>query len=318
MSNSNSDFLELQRQAAAIADKWVNNESGKGNGDSVSAIIGRIRKAYYFMQHELADHKKHLAKLDNLYKENAIAAPKMEARKAYAEAVQTIQDNVKKEIVEFVDKKDESISKMVSKAPSEERLRLLQALNMRNDITKAELMRHIPEAQGNYQELMVLQSVARNNGFKLSLPHQMNISELAQGLVQLKQYLFRATAEIGKSWEDTDAAFRAFYYDGEPNADNVCADPTVPYYLRLFDDLPALNELEVTAENELSHSEEAMLDMIFNGIGEDPKDLNTISKTLKIMDEHPAAVPLMRMSDRYKKYVSEAEAVEARMEKDYE
>lgn len=303
-----TDFQTIMTTIQQISDKWNKVSISEKNLNSFTGMQKHLQLSRTFLQNEWKDVEAELKKISDtkIYDPSYISKRRKEIEDRYQQTREAVVSGIQKDIQNMVANKFKRLDKMLAEIPTQEQLALLQTIQMRGrNISKGELMKLMPHFFGNYQAMMILETVAEAAGHKIHTPMSGNVMDLYGELDRGGEYLKRAALEIVKPGKP-DMAMRAFFYS-DTNAD--------PMYQRFIDTFDVPTQLQdYTISTALSEAEQAQVNAYFRQLdGLDPTNwadnLSILRITQQVMKAHPDDIPMMKRS-QYSRYVREVEEID--------
>jgi hypothetical protein len=129
-----------------------------------------------------------------------------------AECVAELKEAVKK----VMETKKAAVNLMLTKAPTQEQLNLLQSLQLQGkSLSKAEITAIIPELADNYRALKTMQSIAQNVGYNVILPPQYDFEEISNQLKVAESYLNARINDLSRPKSEWHLDSDCFYGPAE-------------------------------------------------------------------------------------------------------
>ena len=172
-----------------------------------------------------AEHNKEVESLRELYTpkalESRVAPLDMEMQEITNIAKQRVSDDLSMVMTE----KRKQLAKCLE-APSEEAVRLLTVLNMRSDLTQAEIDAAAPNLNSNIHSLRLLKDIASRNG--LYFPSTIgDVSKIEKDLADFEKFGEKMVESIDK--DDLTYDYHAFSFWTHPGITDLA------YYSKLLD-----------------------------------------------------------------------------------
>ena len=117
-----------------------------------------------------AEHREHIAELSKRYVPHVVDEMSNSEWDIVQKAINERVSELHRDLEEIVASKKTQFQKISLSPPTEEQVRLLQALALRDDLTSAEVGRIGEQMCGNHQALRALRSIARKNGIQMIEP----------------------------------------------------------------------------------------------------------------------------------------------------
>lgn len=300
-------FEDLSESIKQLNENWKALTANSDRKSSFAGIQREMIHTHLFIMNERKDLLADVEKLKDVYSEKVIAERREKLLAQFDEMVQAVIEATKQDIKALSSSKLEKIGDMLGEAPSEGQLRLLSALQMREDMDAVELHHILPVFFDNYQSMRVLNAISEQNGILLNLPVQLDARTMFDTLNEATDYLLAACNEIAKPWENMNVMYHAFYTHNEEEKDKQY-DPTYQRFIDMFDNTPQLQEVKAEKQH-LSKGEKARIDWYMREVkgldASNPSDYMTILKHMNdVAKEHPEMIALFTMSE-YKDLVRE-------------
>lgn len=307
--NDYKSFEQLSQDIQGLNDKWKSATSKANKEMTFSGIQNQMKDLRFFITNERKELDGELNKLSELWSGKVIAERRAELVADFDKMVAGVVEAIKQDIAELSNRMEGKIEAMLSTAPSEEQLRLLSVLNMRDDLDSQEVHHILPVFFDNYQSMKVLKSISEANGIALYLPTQLDCRTLFEGLKEATNYLLGACEELSKEGNDSNIAYHAFF-TVNPNEADKQYDPRYQKFIDLLDTTPQLQECQ-TEKNNLSRNEKAMVDWYLRKVSaldpENPEDHDAIFECVgDVMMQHPEMTDYLKLSV-YSAYAEEVE-----------
>ncbi|MCH4153359.1 MAG: hypothetical protein LKF32_01750 [Mageeibacillus sp.] len=309
-------FEQLASDIKNLNEQWKNVKIDANKELTFAGIQKKIQNIHTFIANERKTLNSDIDNLKELWSAKVVEEHKQELTQQFEEMVQTLIQSERKEIATLISSKMNKIEEMISTAPTEDQLRLLQALQMRGDLDLVEVTHILPMFFGNYQAMKVLQSVSERNGFQLHTPVQLDCREMYETLNEANDFLMGACNEVSKKINNMTIEYHAFYTVNSKESDKQY-DPKYQQYIDLFDTTPQLQDCK-TEKTALSPTEKARVDWYFREVaaldpttpGDDTTILNKVSEVIK---NNPDIAELLPYTE-YEDYVSALELIKAEQE----
>lgn len=239
--------------------------------------FSKVAKKFYSVQKEHEAKLKEI-KASGIYADKYIKDKIAEFSNKEASIKSECVDEIKEATKKVIDKKKSAINSMLSTAPTQEQINLLQSLKMQGkSLSKAEINAILPELANNYRALKTMQSIAEGVGYTVVLPSQYDYEELSSSLDLAEKYLADRIDDIGKPIRDWSLASDCFFgqirfnLSDEEWSVQQWEDPLYSKYAKVLDgNIQTAPTVEPVKK--LTESEKQMLDRLFEGkIGEDLK-----------------------------------------------
>lgn len=306
MSENIQTFEQLQREIEESTRLFKEKVEKNPRADTFAKIQQNLQSNNFFLNNERKDFFDKIEREKDTYSYKVITENKAKAREQFDKLATSLVEEAKAEVMELYNNKRGYIRSMLSKAPTEEQIRLLNGLRMRQEVDEFEIVAIMGTFFDNYQAMRVLQDIAKASGHSVKFPVQLDCKILYEELDKAKDYLIRACDELPKPYKDIDLTYHAFFFKG---GDTPNHDPQYETYIKLFDSYPQLNEVEVTKTG-LSPTERVRVDHYMSKVEElykkEPDSIKTLKAVAEAMDAHPEAVSLFKLSE-YGALVNEVE-----------
>lgn len=289
--NNGQSFDALMSSIKRTGEKW----SGSGGTvDTFAAIHKKMRDNRHFIENERRTLSGQLEDYKKTYSGDYIAKQRVELEREQNEIFTRLTGETRKEIKELIDTKKDKIVEMLETPPSEETVRLLEVLRMRDNLTDVEIQTLLPSFFGNYQAIKALESIAESNGISVTLPVQLDCRAMYDTLDKAESYLLAACDDMAKPEDKRNILYNQFYLYNK-DMPNEIYSPEYKEYVALFDHVPQLQEV-ATEKTQLTPVEKTKLDWYFKDvIGGD--DTAILQKTREVMETHPETVQLLSLSE---------------------
>lgn len=182
------------------ASKVFDSVYRSGNPDSSKGFQGWQHKAQITRKALMAAKAEvdgQLAKWRETYTEKAIEPMYREAMEDYAGLRKIAVEKLKAAILDVEKEKREQYRKIALTAPTDEQLRLIQALSLRDDLTESEVYTISEQLGENLQAMKALGSVARKAG--IHFPRTITTEEFEDALGKATQYAHDVLNSIDKA-----------------------------------------------------------------------------------------------------------------------
>jgi hypothetical protein len=238
----------------------------------------KVAKKFYSVQREHEAELKEI-KASGIYADKYIRDKEAEFRNKEASIISEYVGEIKETAKKVIDKKKSAINSMLSTAPTQEQINLLQSLKMQGkSLSKAEIIAILPELANNYRALKTMQSIAEGVGYSVMLPSQYDYEEMSRSLEKVEQYLADRIDDIGKPAKEWSLASDCFFGSVKFNLSDEewekqkWEDPLYSEYAKVLDgNIQTAPTVEPVKE--LTKGEKMMLDRLFEGkVGEDLKE----------------------------------------------
>lgn len=236
---------------------------------------------------------------NKIYREESAKKLNSDVDKLYSEKVKEIVNTYRSEIREIISSQRSAIEEALSVPPSEEQIRLLQALRMEGkSITETELNAILPQLLNNHRAVKALEAIANDNGYSIVKLPQFDYEALLDNLNWTENYLTQRCNDLlsmytapGKVEHSTSRLFFGDYEDNEYKTHAV----------EMFDSTSQTKEIKARVEvnKGLTDVEKAFLESMFNC---DPRELK--GKVLEAA-ESPEIKALIKKSDIYAPILAE-------------
>lgn len=292
MSNNNfKSFEELENSIKTAGDKWraVNNEAD--DKTLYSAQWSMLNSLNQFVENEQKDYKQKLNSMRSTYAPAFLAEQERKLSAEFSSFIEKAKEQEIGEIKALAEKKQDKVIKMLTTPPTSEQVRLLNILQMRNDIDAIEIHHILPTFFNNYQAMRVLDTISKQNGITLKIPTQLDCRVMFENIKTATEYLLGAVNEIGKPKKQRDIKYNAFFTYNQEEPDK-CFDPVFCNIIEVFDTVPQLNDCK-TEKTALTAIEQAKVDWYYRDV-----DKNNIQglivHTEKVITQHPDIAPLLK------------------------
>lgn len=296
-SNGQS-FDALLNSIKRTGEKW-NGNSGKV--DTFAAIHKKMRNTRAFIENERRTLNGQLEDYKKTYSGDYIAKQRVELEREQNEIFSKLTGETRKEVRELIDSKKDKIIEMLETPPSEETVRLLEVLRMRDNLTDVEIQSLLPSFFGNYQAIKALESIAESNGISVTLPVQLDCRAMYDTLDKAESYLLAACDDMARPKDKRNILYNQFYAYNKDMPDEIYS-PEYKEYVALFDHVPQLQEV-ATEKTQLTPVEKTKLDWLFRDTEEEGEKLQ---RTRELMEKAPEVTPLLNLSE-YAPYVMAVE-----------
>ena len=163
------------------------------------------------MQREHAAELKEI-KAGEMYSDKYIQNKEAEFRNKEAVIISEGVAKIKEATENIIDTKKAALNKMLTTAPDQEQLNLLQSLKMQGkSLSKTEIDAILPELANNYRALKTMQAIAQGVGFTVILPSQYDYEEMSRSLEKAEKYLADRIEDIGKPVKEWSLASDCFF-----------------------------------------------------------------------------------------------------------
>lgn len=300
-------FDTLQESVKSLGEQWKEATVESNEVKTYAGIQERMKNNRVFFENERKDYDKKLKTFEKWYSKGLIGEQKAKLDAQFKETESIMEKATREEIENLTQSRKEKVAKMLATPPTSEQLRLLQVLEMRNDVGSVELYHILPTFFGNYQAMKVLQSIGRRNGISIMLPQQLDPRYIFETIQRADRFLKRACDDISKPWPAVSIANRAFYTS---NKDNVTAqyDPEYTEIIDVLDSVPQLQDVKAE-KAQLTPTEVARINHYFKDVegldaSMEENKTKVLKHTKKVMDEHPEDVDALKLS-KYSGFVAE-------------
>lgn len=304
-------FEQLSMSIRTLKESWKNASAGKDKKRTFAGIQREMQDLYFFLSNERAILDSELNELKDVWSNKVIAERRTKLISEFDEMAKEAVEATRQDIETLTSAKMDKIGEMLATAPSEEQLRLLSALQMREDIDHTELIHILPVFFENYQAMKVLSAIGKRNGIALGLPSQLDCRTLFETLNEATDYLLNACDEFSKEWKDVSIRYHAFLTVNPKEKDRQY-DPHYQQYIDLFDYTPQLQDCKAEKQY-LSQGEKAKIDWYFRDIATlNPSDAGDhaiiLHRVEEVLTAHPEEKDLLKLS-QYADYVAEVETI---------
>lgn len=296
------NFDEMSRTIKNMGAKWKQASANTDKKNTYAGIHKRMIALNTFLNNERKDMNNNLSAMRETYSDKLIATKRAELTKDFNELSANLAKDCRSEIKKLTDSKRDNIAQMLSTAPSDEQLRLLQVLQMRDDLTDTELQNIVPVFFDNYNAMKVLQNIGKQNGISLHLPEQLDARAMFENVTKAEAELNEACKHIADDWHNVPIQYRAFFSEN-PEQPDFIQDPDYREIAATMDSVPQLQDVKAT-KTELTPTEKRKISYYYNDVG--VTDAELLQRTKEIMEKHPEDVELLKVSD-YKGYVADVE-----------
>jgi len=306
-------FDALSNSIATLGEKWKEAAEKSDKAQTYAGIQERMKTSRFFFDNERKEFNKKLDGMKTVYNPELIEKERGKLNNQLRETAAIMEKATRQEISALTLSRKEKVAEMLTTPPTEEQLRLLSVLQMRDDLSDTELHSILPTFFGNYQAMKVLQSVGKKNGVSLMLPPQLDPRSIFENIEKADEYLNRACTEISKPWRDVDLRFHAFYTVNDEDNETQY-DPVYAEIIAALDTVPQLQDVKAE-KTQLTPTEKARIDFYFKDVaGLDVADttnnLKVLKRTKEVMTAHPEEIEALRLSE-YAGFVSEIEEAQA-------
>lgn len=296
------NFDEMARTIKSMGAKWEQASENTDKKNTYAGIHRRMIALNVFLNHERKDMLDGLTAMRETYSDKLVAKKRTELEKDFNELSANLVKDCRAEVKKLTDSKRENIAQMLSTAPSDNQLRLLQVLQMRSDLTDTELQNVAPVFFDNYNAMKVLQNIGTQNGIALHLPEQLDARAMYEHVTNANAILSEACNHITDERRNIPLQYHAFF-DENPRQPDFIQDPTYRAIVAVMDSVPQLQDVKAK-KTELTPTEKRKIEYYYKGVG--VTDAELTQRTREIMAKHPEDVELLKVSD-YKEFVAEAE-----------
>ena len=310
-------FDTLQESIKSLGEQWKEATVESNEVNTYAGIQKRMKDNRVFFENEYKDYDKKLKTFEKWYSKGLIGEQRAKLDAQFKETASIMEKATLEEIENLTQSRKEKVAKMLATPPTSEQLRLLQVLEMRNDVSSLELYYILPTFFGNYQAMKVLQSIGRRNGISIMLPQQLDPRYIFETIQRADRFLKRACDDISKPWPAVSIANRAFYTS---NKDNVATqyDPEYTEIIDVLDSVPQLQDVKAE-KTQLTPTEEARINHYFKNVegldaSMEENKTKVLKHTKKVMDEHPEDVDALKLS-KYSGFVAEVVSAKHKNEK---
>lgn len=297
--NNFKSFEELEQSIKRAGDKWKSEHTKTDVSDTYHYKWAELQDLDIFVKTERTKLKTELQAMRSKYADRYVADKERELNKRLDEFIFNTTEDVKKSIKALAEKKKEKVAEMIATAPSAEQIRLLNVLQMRENLDAIEVHSILPIFFSNYQAMRVLETISKQNGITLKLPTNLDCRAMFESIDKATEYLLGATRELIKTKENRDIKYSAFFMVDENEPTN-CHDHHYIAIIEQLDNVPLLSGCKVE-KTELTPTEQAKLDWYYRDVDKSNKT-TLIAHTEKVMTEHPEFTPLLKFTP-YAEYV---------------
>ena len=238
----------------------------------------KVAKKFYSVQREHEAELKEI-KTSGIYADKYIQNKETEFRNKEASIVSEYVTEIREATKKVIDTKRAAINSMLSTAPTQEQLNLLQSLKMQGkSLSKAEISAILPELANNYRALKTMQTIAQGVGFSVSLPAQYDYEELKRSIETVEKYLTERINDIGKPVKQWSLASDCFFGPVKYNLSDEeweqqkWSDPQYSNFAEVLDGniqtSPIVEPVKTLSEGE----KEILNNMFANKYGDELKD----------------------------------------------
>ncbi len=292
MSTLYKTFDDMSESVRTLATFW--NEQSKGKTKSYFEIQKNLQKLNQFLVNEINDKHREIEKLREEFNPKKVDEGTEKINNDIAITIKNIKNSAIKDIQGLKEAKQEKIKKMLLAPPTNEQLNLLQALQLRDDLTVAEITHILSSFFENYNAVKSLNSVAARQGINISLPVQLDVRAMFENIEKVENYLIRAVDELGQPIQKMDIKYHAFYTEN-PEDKEKSYDPLYNEMIATLDSVPQLSDC-TTNKTSLSNTEKVKVDYYFKDVQADDTDIKNLQKVKSIMEKHPQDVELIKLS----------------------
>ena len=310
-------FDTLQESVKSLGEQWKEATVESNEVNTYAGIQKRMKDNRFFFENEHKDYDKKLKTFEKWYSKGLIGEQRAKLDAQFKETASIMEKATLEEIENLTQSRKEKVAKMLATPPTSEQLRLLQVLEMRNDVSSLELHHILPTFFGNYQAMKVLQSIGRRNGISIMLPQQLDPRYIFETIQRADRFLKRACDDISKPWPAVSIVNRAFYTS---NKDNVTAqyDPEYTEIIDVLDSVPQLQDVKAE-KAQLTPTEEARINHYFKDVegldaSMEENTTKVLKPTKKVMEQHPEDVDALKLS-KYSGFVAEVVSAKHKNEK---
>lgn len=284
-------FEELERSIKRVGDKWSAETSDTDSSTRYKSRWLMLNMLSEFVEKQENEYKEKINDMRNTYAPNFLAEQERKLSAEFRGFVETAKNKERAAIKDLAEKKQAKVIDMLCTPPSTEQVRLLNVLQMRNDIDVVELHHILPTFFNNYQAMRVLDTIAKHNGITLNIPTQLDCRVMFTNIKTATEYLLSAVDEIGKPKKQRDIRYSAFFTH---NADEPekCYDPVFCNIIDVFDTVPQLNDCK-TEKSGLNSVEQMKVDWYFRDVDKS-NEQGLIVHTEKVITQHPEIAPLLK------------------------
>ena len=289
--NNFRTFEELERSIKRVGDKWI---ASTDNADKDSTYKGKwsmLSLLNQFVERERKDYKEKLNSMRSTYAPKFLAEQEQKLTAEFNTFINGAKAKEKESIKALADKKYQQVIEMLTATPTAEQVRLLNVLQMRNDLDAVEVHHILPTFFKNYQAMRVLDTISKANGITLNIPAQLDCRVMFENIKRATEYLLGAVDEIGKPKDKQDVKYGAFFFI-HPEDMEKCSDPVYNGIIEVFDNIPQLNDCK-TEKTGLNSVEQTKIDWYYRGVNKDNVQ-GLIEHTEKVITTHPEVAPLLK------------------------
>ncbi len=198
--------------------KIFEGATAAGNPDTEKSLAGWHKRACIKRNALLELKREHLKELDSLrdtYAPKVFEERRTELDAAYNTVVARVKDRLTEDLNAVLEGKRKQFDKSTG-APTEEQLRLLTALNMRSNLSAADIAQVSDKFQSNIQALQVLKDISAKHG--IPFPDVGNVEAFEESMTRAEQFSLDKLNSIDTDHDDLgyrDMLFWEHPGDGE-------------------------------------------------------------------------------------------------------
>jgi hypothetical protein len=279
------------------------------NSDSGIMEVGRgVRGIQRFAVPILQSIRKDIHNLSSEYRPEAIGKEQKELYSNLKDAINVVKNATRDMVSEYRETETKKVEKMISTPPTDNQIALLSSLNMRKNISPAELELVAKTVASNYQATRILSDIAASQGCYLSMPIR-SVDEINDAIEKTCSYLNDAIDYIDTPYREITPSKKFFFAVDTDHNENI-GDPHFTAQAQILDSSPELRAIKANKTG-LNAAERTKIDYYMNSVKntdittEDGKK-KVMSQIQKTINEHPEMLPLMRMSE----YADETKSIE--------
>ena len=289
--NNFTSFEELEASIRRAGEKWQQAHSTKDTSTLYKHQWALLLDIDKFITTERAKLKTELEKSKATYSTRFVADKERELNSKLNELIRSMTGTARESIKALAEKKKEKVAEMLATAPTTEQVRLLNVLQMREDLDPIEVHSILPIFFNNYQAMRVLGTISKQNGITLTLPANLDCREMFTNIDKATEYLLGAANELIKDKADRELKYSAFFTIDE--SDPVrCQDPHYMAIINTLDSIPLLADCKAE-KTALTPTEQAKLDWYYRDVDK-ANENKLIAHTEKVITEHPEISELLK------------------------
>ena len=294
------EFEEMNKRAKAARISWETGRTKLDNPNSYTGIWESMNNYRAFMEIERKGAETRFAELGKTFNNNTVSKYKADFDDEFKKTLAVMVSAFHKMISDFTEEKHKQVRKMVRTAPSESMRNLLETLKMRDDLDPVELTDIMPMFFENYHAMRALQSISRQNGVTLNMPVQMDSTFMHKEIDRAKEYLMGAVSEMFTP-KSKRTHYNDFFLVNDEEKGKIYA-PTYEEIVSVLDYVPQLQDI-TAGKNGLTALEKAKIEWLYRNVPDDANDTQLAMYTTEIMETYPEDVSLLKLSDKYAKFV---------------